>query len=260
MDVTDVLRDRMIEPAGLQRMTVISLAAHIVVLATMVFMPGGLLSRASEDPKTVMTISLGGAGDGARSTGMTPISGRPVQTTEPAEKKEALRPPAAKQPEMTLPPTKAVAKPVKAQPAPDVKQAPDEAKGRTLARGKELSAGNAIADTGARGQGFGLSSGGGAGSGSSLDVADFCCPEYIAQMLERIRANWSRQPGPGTVIVKFTVRRDGTVESTTLERPSGNPVLDLNAQRAVLMTKTLNPLPPAFSNPTLTVHLNFEYK
>jgi len=79
-------------------------------------------------------------------------------------------------------------------------------------------------------------------------------------MIERVRANWNRQPGPGTVLVKFTIRRDGSVEDAALERSSGNPILDLNAQRAVLMTKTLNPLPPAFTNPTLTVHLNFQYQ
>jgi TonB family protein len=258
MDVTDILRDRMAEPEGLQRMAGVSIVVHVVVLALLVFMPGGLLSHARDEPKTVMTISLGGSGEGARSGGMTPIGGRPVQTTEPAERREAVRPPAAKVPEMTIP--MKPAKPSKAPPAPQVKQAPEEAKGRTLSRGKELSAGSAVAETGARGQGFGLSTGGGVGSGSYLDVSDFCCPEYIAQMIERVRANWNRQPGPGNVIVKFTIRRDGSVEDAALERSSGNPILDLNAQRAVLMTKTLNPLPPAFTNPTLTVHLNFQYQ
>jgi TonB family protein len=257
MDVSDVLRDRMQEPAGLQRMAIVSFAAHVVVFLAIVFMPGGLLSRAGEEPKTIMTISLGGSGEGVPSGGLTPMGGRPVQTTEPAEKREALRPPAAKAPEMTLP-TKA-AKPAKTSPPLEVRQAPDEAKGRTLARGRELSSGSAIAETGARGQGFGLSSGGG-GSGSTLDVADFCCPDYIAQMVERIRANWQIRPGPGTVFVKFTIHRDGSIDNVSVERPSGDPVLDLAAQRAVLVTKTLNPLPAAFPNPTLTVHLNFQYR
>jgi hypothetical protein len=31
------------------------------------------------------------------------------------------------------------------------------------------------------------------------------------------------------------------------------------AQRAVAMTRKLGPLPDAFPNPTLTVHLNFQY-
>jgi len=49
-------------------------------------------------------------------------------------------------------------------PAPVVKQAPDDARGRTPTRGAQPAFGSAVAYTGARGQGFGLSTGGGAGS------------------------------------------------------------------------------------------------
>src|SRR4029077_16721344 len=94
MDVTDILRDRMQEPAGLQRMTAISVVMHAALVAPVIFMPGGLLSRAVDAPRTVMTISLGGSGEGARSSGMTAIGGRPIQTAEPAEKREEVRPPA----------------------------------------------------------------------------------------------------------------------------------------------------------------------
>jgi TonB family protein len=259
MDVTDILRDRMREPAGLQRMTAISVVVHAAVVATVIFMPGGLLSHAVDAPRTVMTISLGGSGEGARSSGMTSIGGRPVQTAEPAEKREAVRPPAAKAPEMTIP--KPNARPTKATPPPTVAQAPDEARGKTLARGKEVAPGSALADTGVRGQGFGLSTGGGAGSGSYLDVGNFCCPEYLTTMIERIRANWIHQSGiPGTVVVKFTINRDGSISDIVSEKSSGTATLDLSAQRAVVMTKTLPPLPSQFTNPSLTVHLNFQFQ
>ena len=112
------------------------------------------------------------------------MGGRPVQTTEPAPTREAVRPPAAKTPEMTLP-TKTVARPA-TKPAPKVTESTDEARGRTPTRGKEVQSGTAVAETGAKGQGFGLSSGGGAGSGSRLDVANFCCPDYIAVMHQRL--------------------------------------------------------------------------
>ena len=62
---------------------------------------------------------------------------------------------------------------------PVVKQAPDEARGRTPTRGAETRAGSAVAETGARGQGFGLSTAAASGSGSRLDVGDFCCPDYL---------------------------------------------------------------------------------
>jgi TonB family protein len=259
MDVSDVLRDREREPDGLQQMAAVSVLIHGVLIAGLIFLPGGLLGRSTAAPQSVMTITLNGSGEGTRSTGMTPIGGRPVQTTAPAEKREALRAPAAKAPEMTLP--KPNAKPSKAAPAPPVTQAPDEARGRTLARGKELSFGTAVAETGARGQGFGLSTGGGAGSGSYLDVANFCCPDYIVTMIDRIRANWIHQAGiPGAVVVRFTIQRDGSIVDVSVEKGSGTPTLDLSAQRAVYQTKTLNPLPTNFSNPTLTVHLNFQFQ
>jgi TonB family protein len=261
-DVTDVLRDRLQAPAGLQRMLSVSIAAHLALAAVLLFMPNGLLKRRAEVPPLVMTISLSGGGVGPENGGMTTMGGRPVQTAVPPEdlaRREAVRPPAAKTPEMTVPLPNS--KPVKAAPAATVRQAPDDARGRTPTRGAQTSAGSTVADTGVRGQGFGLSTGGGLGSGSSLDVADFCCPEYIAIMVTRIRATWNQSQGAaGQTLVKFTIQRDGTIVNADIERASGTTPLDIAALRAVRATRTLPPLPDAFPNPTLTVHLNFEYK
>jgi TonB family protein len=260
-DVSDVLRDRMQSPAGPQRMALsLSMAVHLSLGAALLFVPGGMLKREPEPARTVMTISLGGGGEGPESGGMTTMGGRAVQTQTPPEdlaKREEVRPPAAKAPDMTMPLPNA--RTVKA--APPVAQAPDEARGRTPTRGAQPTPGSTIADTGVRGEGFGLSSGGGAGSGSSLDVADFCCPEYIQTMVVRIRAAWNRKQGAvGQTKVKFTIQRDGTLTDVEMNRPSGNSILDVAALRAVLTTRTLPPLPAAFPNPTLTVYLNFEYQ
>jgi TonB family protein len=261
-DVTDVLRDRMQTPGGLQRMLTLSVGVHLTVAAALLFAPNGLLKRRSETPPTVMTISLGGGGEGPENGGMTTMGGRPVQTAVPPEdvaKREAVRPPAAKAPEMTVPLPNS--KPVKASPSTAVKQAPDEARGRTPTKGAQTAAGSTVADTGIRGQGFGLSTGGGPGSGSTLDVADFCCPDYIAIMVTRIRSAWDQRQGAvGNAYVKFTIQRDGKLTNVELERSSGTTPLDLAAMRAVLTTRTLPPLPDAFPNPTLTVKLQFEYK
>ncbi len=245
MDVTDVLRDRMHEPAGLQRMLVVSIAVHVGLGAWILLGPNGWLGPRSEAPRRVMTISLGGSGDGPRNGGMTPMASRPVQQAVPAEelpKREAVRPPAAKAPEMTLPTKNA--RPTKAQPAPQVFSSPDGAKGRTPTKGTQVSNGQSLAFTGARGEGFGLSSGGGAGSGSTLDVADFCCPDYIVVMIERIRSAWNDNQGAsGMVRVKFTIQRNGAIVSPSVETSSGNSTLDLAALRAVVATKSLPPLP-----------------
>jgi len=263
MEVSDVLRERMQEPSGLRLTSLVSLLFHSLLAAGLVYGPIRWLPRAAAENKPVMTITLGGAGTGPKSGGLTAIGGRPVQTTEPPPlKAEPIRAPAAKVPEMTTAPPKVVAKPavpVKV-PAPTVESAPPEARGKTPTRGDEVRAGSAVAETGARGQGFGLASGGGAGSGSTLDVADFCCPDYLILMTDRIRSNWSQLVEvSGLTVVKFTIQRDGTLTDIISEQTSGYSSLDLNARRAVQVTRQLPPLPAAFPNPTLTVHLNFKY-
>src|SRR5207342_3067178 len=134
-----------------------------------------------------------------------------VQTPpEEPPRREAIRPPAAKVPEMTVPAPNARPTKTKAAPAPIVKQAPDEARGRTPTRGAQVTEGSAVAETRARGQGFGLSSGGGAGTGATLDVGDFCCPDYIVQMAERIRSSWDSHADVHAIVgVHFTIERDG---------------------------------------------------
>lgn len=260
MDVTDVLRDRMREPRGLQATTVVSALVHAAALAALVLAPGGLFGERTRQPRSVMTISLSGGNGGPDSGGMTSIGGRPVQSVVPpeeAKRPEPVRRPAARTPEMTLP--KPGAAPVRAA-APVVKEAPDSARGQTPTRGEEQAAGSAVAETGARGQGFGLSTGGGVGSGSRLEVADFCCPDYLTLMVEKIRSNWNARAGSvGEVMVSFTIARDGRIGGLAQETSSGNAVLDLNAMRALVTTRQLPPLPSAFPNPSLTVHLNFQY-
>ena len=120
--------------------------------------------------------------------------------------------------------------------------------------------GSTRTETGARGQGFGLTTGGGGGTGATLDVGNFCCPEYLEQMMQLIQRNWSANQGlTGTTVMKFTIERSGTINNVQIERPSGFVALDLAAQRALLLTR-LPELPVAFSNPTLTVHMRFEYQ
>ncbi len=258
MDVTDVLRLRMHQPAGLQRMVAVSALVHGAVAAVLVLAPGNWLSRPAQAARTVMTISLGGGVPGPENGGLTNIGGRAIQTQTPEvlKRPDQSALPAAKTPEMSIP--KPGAPPIRA--TTPVKEAPDAARGRTPTKGAQTAPGTALVETGVRGQGFGLSTGGGAGSGSRLDVEDFCCPEYLLLMVERIRGNWRSQvDASGETIVVFTIQRDGKLVSVTTERSSGYGALDNNATRAVLLTRQLPELPSAFPNPSLTVHLNFQY-
>ena len=262
MDTSEVLRDRALEPTGLSVMTMVSALVHGAVLAVLVLAPRGWFAQAVVEDRPIMTISLGGGTPGPQNGGMTAAGGRPVQSEAPPEpaRREAVRPLAAKTPEMVLPRPGAVPVKRSATAAPVVKEAPDDAHGRTPTKGAQTAAGSAVAETGVRGQGFGLSSSGGAGSGSRLDVADFCCPDYLILMIERIRSNWNaRADTAGDVVVMFTIQRDGMLTDVTVEKSSGVTTLNLAALRAILGTRQLPALPSGFPNPTLTVHLNFQY-
>jgi periplasmic protein TonB len=256
--VTAVLLDRSREPAGLKATIVASLALHAGVLAFLFLAPASWrLRAAAEEVGPVMTISLGGA-PGPRSGGAAPLGGRPIQSTAPLAnpaRREPVRAPAARTPEMSLP------KPgTKGVPQPVVKSGPDEAQGHTPTRGTEERAGSAFGETGAQGTGFGLSTGGG-GTGGYLDVGAFCCPEYLSTMLDLIQRNWSsKQQVEGEALVRFTVLRNGQLTDVTVERSSGFTALDLTAQRAVLVTRQLPPLPGGFPDDHLTVHLVFQYR
>jgi TonB family protein len=250
-------------------MALVSALAHVAVIGTLLLLPGGWLASSQPDARVIMNVSLSGGNDGPNNGGLNSISQRAVQAEtppEPPKRPEPVRAPAARTPEMTEPlPARTPPRPAPvkaATPPPAVRQAPDQARGRTPTKGSETREGNALAETGARGQGFGLSTSGGTGSGSSLDiVGDFCCPEYLGIMTERIRTNWNPVAEvAGVVVVKYTIQRDGTIVDSVLERSSGYSALDLNALRAVLGTRQLPPLPSAFPNPSLTVHLNFQYR
>ena len=158
-----------------QQMVAASVAVHLVVVAIVVFGAGSWFGRVQAPPENVMVISLGGA-PGPRSGGMTPMGGRPVQQVSESPKAiEPVRPPAARAPEM-IEPTK-VRRSVRnrrSRTRPRIRRAGRRPRGRKCRRA------SSVAETSARGQGFGLTTTGGGGTGSYLDTANFCCPEYIA--------------------------------------------------------------------------------
>jgi protein TonB len=133
-------------------------------------------------------------------------------------------------------------------------------KGTARGRGFETQEGTARVETGAKGQGFGLSSGGGGGDGGVQVEGNFCCPEYLVDMRDRIRKNWNeRQQAAGEVWMMFTIQRNGQLTNIKVDRSSGNPVLDLASQRALVNTRAVAPLPDAWTEPQLTVRVRFDY-
>ena len=157
---------------------------------------------------------------GPRAGGMTPTGGRTVATPPPEATPRAMPPPPPRPVERVVP-TETPRRP-RATPPPE-----------------EPQPGVTRTDTGTRGQGFGLAT-----SGS----------------VTLIRRSWQAGQGiRGATVMRFTITRGGSIEGVMVERPSGFLALDLAAQRALLTTR-LAELPPQFSNPSLTVHLTFEYQ
>jgi len=253
--VSEILDARARMGDSLGQMVVVSLLGHGILIAGLILMPAGWRRSRMADV-TPMTIVLGGA-EGPDAGGKTPITGRPVdEVAPPTAPKVDVRPP-AKAPEM-VEPTKVAPK----TPPKTASKSDDKSRATKTTAGPELKAGAAAANTAGAAIPFGgLSTGGGSPvQGAFTDYANFCCPDYLNQMTDLIKRNWNKNQGAsGTVQVKFTIARDGVLSAIAVEKPSNIPLLDLESQRALLKTQRLPPLPREFTQPTLTVHLVFEY-
>ena len=117
-----------------------------------------------------------------------------------------------------------------------------------------------MAETGARGSGFGLTTGGG-GTGGYLDVGNFCCPEYLTTMMQLIQRNWtSKQEVAGQTIVKFTIQRDGRLTtSRSSVRAATSPSIRPHSARCSSRGSSRR-LPAQYTENDLTVHLIFRYE
>lgn len=257
--VTQVLIDRSRTAEKISNAVVLSLIAHAILLTAIALLPAHWPGSTTKADANAMVISLGGA-PGPRQ-GATPISSKPVQeaTTEPV-KPNMQAPPAATKPEM-VEPLKTVKAPPK--PTPNVESRTlDQLHGRTPTKGAEVKGGTARAETGGAEVPFGgLATGGGAGAGAAYtDFANFCCPEYLQTMTQLVQRNWQQNQGvDGTVKVKFTIQRNGLINDVQVEEQSAQ-FLALAAQRAVIATRQLPPLPAQFTGDHLTVHLIFQFR
>ena len=89
--------------------------------------------------------------------------------------------------------------------------------------------------------------------------SDFHFAYYVQRMLALIESRWYKPAAPAETraLVRFTINRDGRVSRIELESSSGNSSFDRAALRALYAANPLPPLPPAYSKPSLTVHLTF---
>ena len=253
--VSEVLIARADKGDGLSNMLGASAFAHIALTTLFVLLPTWWFGASNKPPETVMQISLGGPIT-ENQGGFTTLGGRAIQQAVPQEPKkpvEPVRPPAAVTPEMTVP-TKLPPRTT----TPNKVEAKDPKSTRPT-KGAEVQKGSSVAETGAKGMGFNGLSGGAGGASGMLEVANFCCPEWLAQMASTIRSNWNSKLGAeGRTHLRFVVQRDGRITDITVEQSSGVEFMDSYAKRALILSK-LQPLPPAYDNQSLAVHLYFDY-
>ena len=88
---------------------------------------------------------------------------------------------------------------------------------------------------------------------------------YVAAVQRSLSNNWLQalvntnlKTAP-RVYVSFTIGRDGTISELKIDQPSGIPSLDASAQRAVLRSNPLQPLPPQYRGSNVAVSVYFEY-
>src|SRR6476659_5982185 len=97
--IDDLIARRAHETAPIGKMVTWWVVAHVAIVAFVIYMPASWRGQTDEGPRTVMTISLGGA-PGPRNGGMTQMGGRTVQAPPPEPVKKVVEtPPAPKTPE-----------------------------------------------------------------------------------------------------------------------------------------------------------------
>ena len=254
--VSEILSERAQMTDGMSRMVVASVAGHVLLVASLLFAPDFWTSRT--ETATPMMISLGGA-PGPDSGGMTTISNRAIQREAPPEEKPAPTPPAAKPPEMVAP--EPTAKPAPKPVTKPIEKPKENSSARKPASGATVAPGAGRVETpGAPQIPFGgLTTGGGGTGGARVDVANFCCPSYLASVVGVIKRNWSERQGTtGQNTIKFVIQRDGRITDIAVDQ-SGGQLLDIASMRALSVTRQVTPLPREFTGNTLTVYLVFEY-
>ena len=102
------------------------------------------------------------------------------------------------------------------------------------------------------------------GLGARIEGADALgYAYYLNVVLVRIADNWivpyDGQGKPYIVTMYFIVERDGSIHGVKVEESSGDGLYDGSAERALLVTDNLPPLPPEFTGQQLKLHLEFEY-
>lgn len=91
---------------------------------------------------------------------------------------------------------------------------------------------------------------------------------YPNQVLAGVRSNWYPQiPGleksigakPGTTVIEFTIRKDGSLDKVKTLKSAGDDSLDAAASKAISSSAPFERLPEAYHEKTLNLKIHFGY-
>ena len=245
-----------------QKMLAWSFTIHALLFVT-VGLAAALMPRPSllPPPNAGMFISLGDSGDIDGGGG----GGGPVERApEPEPPPEPEPEPPANEPKVVRPSVEQRDEiPMPDAPEKRPERFPKKSENSGLVGADAATPESAVLESGGGGEQGPTGSGigiGGSGGMPGFDQ-DFEYAYYVKTMLGRIRQHYQRFAvrGTATVVVRFTIMKDGSVREAEIEQSSGVRVLDRGSLRAVMLADPLPPLPNSYPRDRVGVHLRFTY-
>jgi len=110
---------------------------------------------------------------------------------------------------------------------------------------------------------LGRPTGSAAGAGAvTLNVGDFPFTWYLQAIQRKISDKWTpplKSNEGQQVVAVFEIGRDGQIRGPSVEKTSGDFVYDQAALRAITEATPFPPLPTEYKEPSLRIHLGFNY-
>jgi TonB family protein len=224
-----------------------SIALHVLLVAALIG-----IARAPEAPTApVLTVRLAAAQPAAQAAKAAVTSSAP-----PAAKVEPPPPPPPKEEPKKAPPALKNQETIFGEAAkPKTRQTEAAAEPVPPPREAPVTPGATFAEPN---PGIGMPGVGNAGI-TGLEGGDFPYTFYLERMVGLIGVNWLRpQTGADiTTEIYFRIERSGVIRDARVSKSSGSGVFDRAALRAVLEASPLPPLPGAYRDRYLGVHLTF---
>lgn len=100
-----------------------------------------------------------------------------------------------------------------------------------------------------------------AAHGVTADFPDFPYPWYITQVRNMLWTQWSSRQtkgGGNSVLIKFKILKNGTIEKVEVQKTSGNRLFDYAAMTSVNAIESFPPLPTDYRDEFLNAHVEFK--